>query len=80
MRAGAGRCGHRFSILKKLEGKMQSKNSSLNALLMEVSNEIRQKFDVEVAYEVCDVSDRKSLINMKNTLERKSWFSAYLLT
>ena len=30
---------------------------------------------VEVDYEVCDVSNKNSLFNMKNILERKRWFN-----
>ena len=49
--------------------------SRTESKLREVCNEIRQKFDVEVDYEVCDVSDKNSLFNMKNILERKRWFN-----
>ena len=43
--------------------------------LREVCNEIRQKFDVDVDYEVCDVSDKNRLIDMKKILKGKSWFT-----
>ena len=61
---------HDFSEIK-----IQSINSCSNAPVREVSNEISQHYGVEVDFEVCDVSDRKSLMDMKNTLKAKSWFS-----